>query len=185
MKASENPNPAHPAPGGGPLTQEVPSRRRSALALLDALLDWPTLEALAREVYARDRQARGRKGLPLPVMLRALAIGHVWPSSERALAAALADSLDFRLFLGLGQHRPPSASALRAFRHLITGAPAPHGIGTLHDHLTHLIDARIRAAGLAWSPGAIIEPTFRRLPELVPACPRRVPADQDAGPDLN
>ena len=152
--------------------RDRPPRRDQVLALLAQAVDWTAAEALIRPKYQTDRQTRGRKGYSLGMMIRCQAVQWLWACSDRDLENSLLDSKAMARFCGLDAWapRPPSASALRAFRNLLEREISEDGVFHLQWHLFSIFRAGIRAAGLEHRHGAVTEPIFRRaLSPLVPA----------------
>lgn len=132
-------------------------RRADALRLLESTLPWPEFESMLRPHYQADNQRTGRKGYSLKMMLRCWVVACVWRLSDDGLVNLILDSLAVAKFIGCDpwQPRPPSESAFRNFRHLVENT-----VGSLA--IRNRIDAAFAEAGIAWRPGAIAEPVFRR-----------------------
>ena len=152
--------------------RDRPPRRDQVLALLAQAVDWTAAEALIRPKYQTDRQPRGRKGYSLGMMIRCQALQWLWACSDRDLENSLLDSKAMARFCGLDAWapRPPSASAIRAFRNLTEREISDDGVFHLQWHLFSIFRAGIRAAGLEHRHGQIVEPIFRgSLSPLVPS----------------
>ena len=144
--------------------RDRPPRRDAILALLAGAVDWSGIEAMIRPVYESDIRLRGRKGFSLGMMIRITALAWLWSASDRNLENALLDSKALARFAGLDAWtpRPPSASAIRAFRDLLKRTTGPDGVFDLHTALVDAIRGGIHAAGLEFRHGVICEPIFRR-----------------------
>lgn len=156
--------------------RDRPPRRDQVLDLLARAVDWPACENLIRPCYSSDRQLRGRKGYSLGMMLKCTALQWLWACSDRDLENSLLDSKAMARFCGLDAWtpKPPSASALRAFRNLTEREISDDGVLNLQWRLHTLFRSGIRKAGLEHRHGTIQEPIFRRC--LSPIAP---PADPD------
>ena len=169
MNSSCNPNSAHqPAldlvGASRYWPRDRPPRRDAILAMLDSAVDWTAIEAAVRPHYETDIRRRGRKGHSLRMMIRITALAWLWGASDRNLENALLDSKALARFVGLDAWtpRPPSASAIRAFRDLLKRTTGPDGVFDLHQHLVAALRGGIHAQGLEYRHGAIHEPIFRR-----------------------
>ena len=154
--------------------RDRPPRRDAILAMLDSAVDWTAIEAAVRPHYETDIRRRGRKGHSLRMMIRITALAWLWSASDRNLENALLDSKALARFAGLDAWtpRPPSASAIRAFRDLLKRTTGPDGVFDLHQHLVDAIRGGIRKAGLEFRHGVISEPLFRRsMSPLLPPAP--------------
>ena len=145
--------------------RDRPPRRDAVLALIDSAIDWPAIENMVRPFYEADVRRRGRRGHSMKMMVRIMTLAWLWGgASDRALEHSLLDSKALARFAGLDAWtpRPPSASAIRAFRDLLKRTTGPDGVFDLHQHLVDAIRGGIHAAGLEYRPGIIQEPIFRR-----------------------
>ena len=153
--------------------RDRPPRRDAILAMLDSAVDWAGIEAMIRPVYESDIRRRGRRGYSMKMMVRIMALAWLWQASDRATENALMDSKALARFVGLDAWtpRPPSASAIRAFRDLLKRTAGPDHIFDMYQHLVDALRGGIHAAGLEFRHGTISEPVFRRAlsPLLRPA----------------
>ena len=133
--------------------------RAVALGLIEQTVNWPDLETLCRPYYQADQRKRGRKGYSLAMMMRCRIVQEVWELSDDATENAILDSYALALFVGTDpwQPRPPSASALRAFRTSLDVA------GVL-GRFSVIVERSFLLQGLEFRPGYIREPIFRRQP---------------------
>jgi hypothetical protein len=156
--------------------RDRPPRRDQVLDLLARAVAWDVAEAMVRPCYESDIRGRGRKGYSLGMMIKCQALQWLWACSDRDLEHALADSKGMARFAGLDPWtpKPPSASALRAFRNLCERETGADGVLSLLWDLHKVFRSGIRAAGLEHRHGQIVEPIFRRC--LSPIAP---PADLD------
>ncbi|MFN4324910.1 MAG: transposase [Azonexus sp.] len=131
--------------------------RAIALAMIEKTLNWGELETLCRPHYQADQRKRGRKGYSLSMMMRCRVVQEVWELSDEATENAILDSYALALFVGTDpwEPRPPSASALRAFRTCLDNAGALGQFGVI-------IERSFLLQGLEFRPGYIREPIFRR-----------------------
>jgi hypothetical protein len=139
-------------------------KRREVLDLAESVIPWDRLEALVRPFYQADVQHTGRRGYALRMMLRCFVLQTFWRMSDRQTEAAILDSHAMCAFIGSDPWapRPPSASALLAFRALLEQSFDPT-LGELAGALRLLIHDAMHAAGLAFRCGEIREPVFRRI----------------------
>jgi IS5 family transposase len=139
-------------------------KRCEALGIVDHAVPWGDLVALVRPHYQADAQRTGRKGYSLSMMLRAFVVQQLWHMSDRQTEAAILDSHAMASFIGTDPWapRPPSASALRAFRALLESRTEPSGLDDLATAIRNRVVAALAAAGLEFRPGVIREPVFRR-----------------------
>lgn len=144
--------------------RDRPPRRDQVLALLAQAVAWDDAEAMVRPFYESDIRRRGRKGHSLRLMLRILACQWLWNASDRDMENSLLDSKAMARFVGIDPWapRPPSASAIRAFRNLTERETAPHGPLSVLWELQQLFRRGINGAGLEHRHGQIVEPVFRR-----------------------
>jgi len=134
-------------------------KREQVCKVLDELIPWAVLEAETRPGYQSDCRRTGRKGYSLTMMLRCLVLSYVWQLSDEAPADFILDSLAAARFIGTDpwEPRPPSASAIRNFR---------HGLQRQQKGFQWLrlkIDAAMAAGGLQWRQGSAQEPVFKRV----------------------
>ena len=148
-------------------------RRDQVLALLAQAVSWEAAEALVRPFYESDIRRRGRRGYSLRMMLRILAAQWLWNASDRDMENALIDSKSLARFTGIDPWapRPPSASAIRAFRNLCERETAEDGALSVAWNLHQLFRSGIRTAGLEHRHGQISEPIFRRSQSPLVAAP--------------
>ena len=159
--------------------RDRPPRRDQVLDLLARAVDWTACENLIRPFYSSDRQTRGRKGYSLRLLVRCMALQFFWQASDRDLENSLLDSKAMARFAGLDPWtpKPPSASALRAFRNLTEREISDDGALNLQWHLHVFFRSALRKANLEHRRGAIMEPVFRKCTS--PVVP---PASPDDGP---
>ena len=101
-----------PALFAGPELLDHPALK--ALDAVEALFDWPALEAL---MVADGKKPTGRPGYPAQTLFRALLLGIWYGLSDETLAAQLARDLLFRKFCRLEIDRgTPDATTLGRFR---------------------------------------------------------------------
>lgn len=134
-------------------------RRADVLQLIDRIMPWDELEAMVRPHYQADVRKTGRKGYSLRMMVRCYVVAGVWQLSDEALENLILDSLAVARFIGTDpwQPRPPSASAYRNFRRMVTQR-LQGGRFWLE------IVCAFAGAGIDFRQGQIVEPVFRRLP---------------------
>lgn len=138
-------------------------RREDLLNLVDRSVAWLDLETALRPHYQADVRKTGRKGHSLRMMVRLRVVQLLWRASDRQVEHALLDSHCLAKFCGLDPWapRPPSASALRAFRDLLRATEID--IGTSADDLIELrLNGDLRNAGFEFRPGRIEDPVLRR-----------------------
>lgn len=135
-------------------------KRVQTLEVLEKVIPWSEFEAAIRPHYFADTRPTGRRGCSLRMLLRCHVIGRVWQLTDEGVEAAILDSLAIAKFVGCDpwSPRPPSASTLREFRHLVNRLPSLHG-------LDGDIAIAFAGAGLQFRPGKILEPVFRRMPK--------------------
>ncbi|MDP2880142.1 MAG: transposase [Azonexus sp.] len=131
--------------------------RAIALAMIENTVKWADLETLCRPHYQADQRKRGRKGYSLAMMMRCRVVQEVWELSDEATENAILDSYALALFVGTDpwEPRPPSASALRAFRTCLDDAEVLDRFGVI-------VEQSFLLQGLEFRPGYIREPIFRR-----------------------
>ena len=131
--------------------------RAIALAMIENTVKWADLETLCRPHYQADQRKRGRKGYSLSMMMRCRVVQEVWDLSDEATENAILDSYALALFVGTDpwEPRPPSASALRAFRTCLGDAEVLGRFGVI-------VERSFLSQGLEFRPGYIREPIFRR-----------------------
>lgn len=114
------------------------------------LLDWASLEALLKDVYA---SATGRPSYPPLVLFKVLLLQGWYGLSDPAMEEALGDRLSFRRFAGLGlDEAVPDHSTISRFRTLL----AERGLAeALFDEVTGQLDGR----GVTIKGGTLIDAT--------------------------
>lgn len=135
-------------------------KRVESLAILDQVVPWQKLETELRKHYWADIRPTGRRGCSLKQLLRCYVVGRVWRLTDDGVEAAILDSLAVAKFVGCDpwSPRPPSASTLREFRHLIDRVFTIVGFDGE-------IEIAFVSAGIQFRPGKILEPVFRRTPK--------------------
>lgn len=125
--------------------------------MIENTVKWADLETLCRPHYQADQRKRGRKGYSLSMMMRCRVVQEVWELSDEATENAILDSYALALFVGTDpwEPRPPSASALRAFRTCLDDAEVLGRFGVI-------VEQSFLLQGLEFRPGCILEPIFRR-----------------------
>ncbi len=138
-------------------------KREQILDMINQAVAWSELEEMVRPHYQADIRKTGRKGYSLKMMLRAHTIQQLWLMSDRQLESTLLDSHAMAKFIGTDPWapRPPSASALRAFRQLLQRFPAPNALDMLDEAVCAKMKSDIGAAGFEYRPGRIEDPVFR------------------------
>lgn len=163
MNARCNPIPAHPALFTSVRWPKAAAPKRTAiLDLIEKLVPWDALEQLARPVYQSDIQKKGRKGYSLAMMLRCLVLQQFWLMSDRQTEAAILDSHAMAKFIGTDPWapRPPSASAIRAFRDRLVAGSGQHADALAEIHLA--VTLALIDAGFEFRQGELREPVFRQ-----------------------
>ena len=135
-------------------------KRVESLAILEQVIPWQELETRMRKHYQADIRPTGRRGCSLKMLLRCHVVGRVWRLGDEGVEAVILDSLAIAKFVGCDpwSPRPPSASKLREFRHLIDRVFPLHGFDGE-------IEIAFAGAGIQFRPGKIVEPVFRRTPK--------------------
>lgn len=131
-------------------------RRAVLLERVDAILPWHDLERLVDPLYPKP--TTGRPPYPLRVMVRLYALAWMFRLSEESAEDLILDSHSAALFVGLDpwRPRPPGASAIRNFRHLVAKVP---------DDGFHLaLSLALAVARAELRPGKIVEPVLKTRP---------------------
>jgi len=150
--------------------------RNRSLEGIARLIDWKSLEAQLRAVYAAEE---GRPAYRPLLLFKALVLAQWYQLSDPALEETLTDRLSFRRFVGLGlKQRVPDHSTLSRFRAQL----AAHG---LVERLGEELNRQLERHGLMLKRGTILDATLvaasvnpRRDPRLRPG--EGSPLDPDA-----
>lgn len=145
-----------------------PPKRSDVLGVVSKSVQWGELEATVRPFYQADARKTGRPGYSLSMMLRTYVLQMLWHMSDRQAEACILDSHEMCKFIGSDPWapRPPSASAIRAFRALLEASTFDDGesfqfVGIVVDRL---VNEALRNHGLEYRPGLIRDPVFRKVP---------------------
>ena len=126
---------------------EVKGKRRKFLDALDNLVDWQPIQKELNKLYAN----KGRPSHPPLAAFKMLLIQHFYNLSDPGCEEAVADSLAFRSFcgLGFGDKIPDETTLVRFRKRLIKH--------NLHERLLGLVNAALDHHGLGVRRATIID----------------------------
>ncbi|HVZ31295.1 MAG TPA: IS5 family transposase [Polyangiaceae bacterium] len=133
------------------------TRRERFLGEMDRVIPWAELEALIAPHY--PRAGRGRRPMPLAVMLRIYFLQQWFDLSDPAAEDALYDSESMRRFVGveLADEAIPDETTILRFRQLLVDHQLP-------EQIFALVRALLEAQGLLMKTGTIVDATIINAP---------------------
>jgi IS5 family transposase len=149
--------------------------RNERLERIHACIDWIRIERLVSKLHGAPD---GRKAYPPLVMVKVLLLQQWYQLSDPRVQEALADSLSFRVFAGLGmQDGTPDYSTVSRFRKALTDK----GLGqALFDEIADQLDRQ----GLIVRKGTLLDATLIEAQAKKPAMSAGPgaggPSDKDA-----
>ena len=133
------------------------TRRERFLGEMDRVIPWAQLEALIAPHY--PRAGRGRRPMPLAVMLRIYFLQQWFDLSDPAAEDALYDSESMRRFVGveLADDAIPDETTILRFRQLLVDHQLP-------EQIFALVRGLLEAQGLLMKTGTIVDATIINAP---------------------
>lgn len=131
------------------------TRKAKFLAALDEMVPWDRWVALVKKSYPCG--LRGRPPVGAEKMLRMYLVGVCYNLSDEACEDECSDSAAVRAFVGCGTDDAPDSTTLCKFRHMLE----ENGLGK---QMLDELNACLKARGLAFCDGTIIDATFIESP---------------------
>lgn len=133
------------------------TRRERFLGEMDRVIPWAQLEALIAPHY--PRAGRGRRPMPLAVMLRIYFLQQWFDLSDPAAEDALYDSESMRRFVGveLADDAIPDETTILRFRQLLVDHHLP-------EQIFAVVRGLLEAQGLLMKTGTIVDATIINAP---------------------
>ncbi|WP_081700203.1 transposase [Azonexus hydrophilus] len=132
-------------------------KRAEVLEFLSSTIPFDRLEGIVRPHFASDKRGTGRPGVSLGMLIRCYVVQRFWSLSDAGVEDMILDSHATARFIGSDpwQPRPPSASRIRQFRHLLENTMVSFDID-------REISEALCNVGIEARAGRIQEPVFRR-----------------------